>query len=387
MKKICILGSTGSIGVSLLNILKKDLKKTKIELLTANIDYKKILNQAIFFKVKNIIITDYKSYLKVKKMCKNKNINVYNNYFSLNKIFKNKKIDYTMNAIAGLSGLEPTLNIIPHTKKIAIANKESIICGWSLILKKLKINKTEFVPVDSEHFSIFSLIKGTNKNNIKKVYITASGGPFLSWPLHKFKFIRIKDALKHPNWKMGKKITIDSSTMMNKIFEIIEAKKIFNYEYNKLSIITHPKSYVHAIVQFKNGLTKMLIHDTTMIIPIFNTLYPNYEKHITPKKLNFDLMNNLDFKNIDPKKFPVIKILDFLPKKDSLFETILVAANDELVNLFLQKKINFSDISTNLLKIVKIREFDKFKKIRPKNVDEINKLSKYVSLKVNSICI
>ena len=186
---------------------------------------------------------------------------------------------------------------------------------------------------------------------------------------------------------MGKKITIDSSTMMNKIFEIIEAKKIFNYEYNKLSIITHPKSYVHAIVQFKNGLTKMLIHDTTMIIPIFNTLYPNYEKHITPKKLNFDLMNNLDFKNIDPKKFPVIKILDFLPKKDSLFETILVAANDELVNLFLQKKINFSDISTNLLKIVKIREFDKFKKIRPKNVGEINKLSKYVSLKVNSICI
>jgi 1-deoxy-D-xylulose-5-phosphate reductoisomerase len=387
MKKICILGSTGSIGVNLLNILKKDLISFKIELLTANIAYKKILNQANFFKVKNIIITDYKSYLKVKKICKNKDINVYNNYLSLNKIFKNKKIDYTMNAISGLSGLEPALNIIPYTKKIAIANKESIICGWSLILKKLKINKTEFVPVDSEHFSIFSLIKGTNKNNIEKVYITASGGPFLNWPLHKFKSIRIKDALKHPNWKMGKKITIDSSTMMNKIFEIIEAKKIFDYEYNKLSIISHPKSYVHAIVQFKNGLTKMLIHDTTMIIPIFNTLYPNYEKHITPKKLNFELMNNLDFKNIDPKKFPVIKILDFLPKKDSLFETILVSANDELVNLFLQKKINFSDISTNLLKIVKIREFDQFKKIRPKNVGEINKLSKYVSLKVNSICV
>ena len=387
MKKICILGSTGSIGVNLLNILKKDLISFKIELLTANIAYKKILNQANFFKVKNIIITDYKSYLKVKKICKNKDINVYNNYLSLNKIFKNKKIDYTMNAISGLSGLEPALNIIPYTKKIAIANKESIICGWSLILKKLKINKTEFVPVDSEHFSIFSLIKGTNKNNIEKVYITASGGPFLNWPLHKFKSIRIKDALKHPNWKMGKKITIDSSTMMNKIFEIIEAKKIFDYEYNKLSIISHPKSYVHAIVQFKNGLTKMLIHDTTMIIPIFNTLYPNYEKHITPKKLNFELMNNLDFKNIDPKKFPVIKILDFLPKKDSLFETILVAANDELVNLFLQKKINFLDISTNLLKIVKIREFDQFKKIRPKNVGEINKLSKYVSLKVNSICV
>ena len=387
MKKICILGSTGSIGVNLLNILKKDLKNFQIELLTANVAYKKILNQANFFKVKNIIITDYKSYLKVKKICKNKDINIYNNFFSLNKIFKKKKIDYTMNAISGLNGLEPTLNIIPYTKKIAIANKESIICGWSLILKKLKMNKTEFVPVDSEHFSIFSLIKDTHKDNIEKVFITASGGPFISWPLHKFKSIKIKDALKHPNWKMGKKITIDSSTMMNKIFEIIEAKKIFNYEYNKLSIITHPKSYVHAIVQFKNGLTKMLIHDTTMIIPIFNTLYPNYEKYIKPKKLNFEIINNLDFKSIDPIKFPLIKILDFLPKKDSLFETILVAANDELVNLFLKKKINFSDISVNLLKIVKIREFDQFKRIIPKNVDEIKKLSKYVSLKVNSICI
>ena len=387
MKKICIMGSTGSIGVTLLNILKKDKRNIKIELLTANKNYKKLLNQAKYFNVKNIIITDKKTYLIVKKNYKYKNINIYNDFLFVKKIFKNKKIDYSMNAISGLDGLEPTLKIIPYTKKIAIANKESIICGWTLILKELKKNNTQFIPVDSEHFSIWSLIKESKKEDVEKVFITASGGPFINYPLNKFKSIKVKDALKHPSWKMGKKISIDSATMMNKIFEIIEAKKIFDYDYDKLSIITHPKSYVHAIVKFKNGLTKMLIHDTDMAIPIFNTLYQNNEMYIRSRKINFDTMNNLDFKLLDPKRFPVIKILSDLSKKNSLFETIVVSANDELVNLFIQKKIKFLDISKFLLKIVKIKEFTKFKHRVPKNVNEINTLSKYVSLKINSMCI
>ena len=387
MKKICIMGSTGSIGVTLLNILKKDKRNIKIELLTANKNYKKLLNQAKYFNVKNIIITDKKSYLIVKKNYKYKNINIYNDFLFVKKIFKNKKIDYSMNAISGLDGLEPTLKIIPYTKKIAIANKESIICGWTLILKELKKNNTQFIPVDSEHFLIWSLIKESKKEDVEKVFITASGGPFINYPLNKFKSIKVKDALKHPSWKMGKKISIDSATMMNKIFEIIEAKKIFDYDYDKLSIITHPKSYVHAIVKFKNGLTKMLIHDTDMAIPIFNTLYQNNEMYIRSRKINFDTMNNLDFKLLDPKRFPVIKILSDLSKKNSLFETIVVSANDELVNLFIQKKIKFLDISKFLLKIVKIKEFTKFKHRVPKNVNEINTLSKYVSLKINSMCI
>ena len=292
-----------------------------------------------------------------------------------------------MNAIAGLDGLETTLKIIKFTNSIAIANKEAIICGWSLISNRLKKYKTKFIPIDSEHFSIWSLIQNSKDENIEKVFITASGGPFHNLPLSKFKNISKSQALKHPNWKMGKKITIDSATMMNKVFEIIEAKKIFNMSYKKLSILVHPKSYVHAMVKFTNGLTKLLIHDTNMTIPIFNSLYPNFEKKIKSKLLDLSIINNLNFKKIDKKKFPVVKILDFLPDKDSLFETIIVTANDNLVKMYLADKIKFLDISKYLFKIINNKDFKKYKQIRPKNIDEIKKMSHYVSLKINSLSI
>ena len=386
-KKITILGSTGSIGKTLINILKKDINNFEITLLTADKNINELLRQVKIFKVKNIIVTNYKKFLKIQKILKNKKINIYNNFDQINKIFNKKKNDYTMNAISGLSGLEPTIKIIKFTKTIAIANKESIICGWSLIQKELLKNKTEFIPIDSEHFSIYSLIGKSKNNDIENVYITASGGPFSKLPLNKFKSITVKSALNHPNWKMGKKITIDSATMMNKVFEIIEAKKIFDLDYNKLKILVHFKSYVHAIVKFKNGLTKILIHDTNMTIPIFNSLYQTSEKKIESKKLNFTIINNLNFENVDLDKFPVVKILNSLPNNDSLFETVVVTANDNLVKMFLNNKIQFLDISKIMLKIVKNNEFSKFKQIIPKNIDEIKKLSDYVSLKINSMHI
>jgi len=387
MKKIAILGSTGSIGKTLIKLLKKDKKNIKILLLTTNKNIELLFKQATFFNVKNVIITDVNKFLEAKKKFKNKNISIYSHFNSLNKIFNHKKTDYTMNSISGLNGLGPTLNIIKYSKKIAIANKESIICGWSLILKELKKNKTEFIPIDSEHFSIWSLLNQTQPNNVERIFITASGGPFLNFPLKRFKLITPKHALKHPNWKMGKKITIDSATMMNKVFEIIEAKKIFNLNYNQLSILVHPKSYVHAMIKFKNGLTKILIHDTNMTIPIFNSLYPNYQKFIKSKKLDFKIINNFNFKNIDLKKFPIVKIINHLPMKDSLFETVIVSANDQLVKLFLQKKIKFNDIAINLLNVISLVEFKKYKEIVPKNISEIEKLNDYVSLKINTLSV
>jgi 1-deoxy-D-xylulose-5-phosphate reductoisomerase len=382
-KKITILGSTGSIGKTLINIIKKDITNFDITLLTADKNINELLKQIKIFKVKNIIVTNHEKFLKIKKILRGKKINIYNNFDSVNKIFNNIENDYVMNAITGLDGLKPTIKIIKFTKKIAIANKESIICGWSLIKKELKKHKTEFIPIDSEHFSIYSLIGKSMNIDIENIYITASGGPFYNLPLNKFKSITVKSALNHPNWKMGKKITIDSATMMNKVFEIIEAKKIFDIDYNKLKILVHSKSYVHAIIKFKNGLTKTLIHDTNMSIPIFNSLYPDNTKQIKSKKLDFSIINNLNFENIDITKFPVVKILNKLPNKDSLFETIIVTANDNLVQMFLSKKIKFLDISKTLLKIIENKEFSKFKKIMPKNVDEITKLSDYVSLKIN----
>ena len=388
MKKIAIFGSTGSIGSSLLKIIKDDKKNFKIELLTANKNYKKLIKQAKFFNVKNIILTDYNSFLIATKLLKNTKVKVFKNFDSLNKIFDiNKKIDYSMCAISGFQGLKPTIDIIKFTKTIAIANKESIICGWNLIKKNLKKYKTFFIPIDSEHFSIWSLLDNNKKNNFEKIYITASGGPFRKLSLKKFKNISIKDALKHPNWSMGKKITIDSATMMNKVFEIIEAKKIFNLDYNQLEILTHPKSYLHAIVKFNNGLSKLLVHDTNMIIPIFNSIYFNTDKKLKSKNIDIEALNDLSLKKIDNIRFPVVKILNNLDNEDSLFETIIVTANDKLVKLFLNNKIKFTDISNILMRICNIPEFNKFKLIKPKNIEEIHNLSDYVSLKIDTMSV
>jgi len=386
-KKIVLLGSTGSIGKSFLDIIKKDTSNCDILLLSVNKNIKELLKQLKIFKVRNIVVTEKKSFLKIKKILKNKKINIYNNYDSIHKVFDQKKADYILNAISGLNGLNPTLKTIKFTKSIAIANKESIICGWSLIKRELDKFKVKFIPVDSEHFSIWSLINDAKNINIEKVFITASGGPFNKLPLSKFKKITIEHALKHPNWKMGKKITIDSATLMNKVFEIIEAKKIFNYKYNQLKILIHPASYVHAIIKFNNGLTKMLIHDTNMKIPIFNSFYTKYEKKIQTKKIDFNLLNKLNFTNVDSNKFPVVKILKKMPPNDSLFETVIVSANDKLVDLFLKKKITFNQISILLLKIIEMKEFKKFKRIKVKNIDEIVKLNAYVSLKIDNLTI
>ena len=202
-KKIAILGSTGSIGKTLIEIIKKDKSRFDVILLTADKNYKKILKQAKILNVKNLIITNEKKFKELKKQ-KLGNIKIFNNYNEFSNIFR-KKIDYVMSAISGIHGLEPTVKIIKHTKKIAIANKEAIICGWHLIKKDLKKYQTSFIPVDSEHFSIFYSLLGNKIENIEKIYLTASGGPLINMPKARLKNVKISEAINHPNWKMGKK--------------------------------------------------------------------------------------------------------------------------------------------------------------------------------------
>lgn len=381
-KKIAILGSTGSIGKSLLKIVDNN-SDFEVVLLSANKNYKELIKQTKRFKVKNIIISNNLSLKKFKKINKNKNIKIFQNYENLHEIFKSK-IDYTMSAITGIDGLNPTIKIIKHTKKIAIANKESIICGWNLIKRNLKKYKTKFIPVDSEHFSIWYALQNLKNRNIDKIFLTASGGPLLNYSNSKIKNVRLKDVLKHPNWSMGKKITIDSSTMINKVFEIIEAKNIFEVNYEKLNIVVHPQSYIHAIVQFNNGMIKIVAHETTMEIPIFNSLYDNGIYFKNPKNFHIGKLNNLNFQKINIKKFPSLKLLKYLPQKISLFETVIVSANDTLVNLYLNGKIKYNDIIYKLLKIISLNEFVKLKKISPKSVSEIINLDKYVRLKITT---
>lgn len=379
-KKIAILGSTGSIGKTLLDIISNDPKNFDIILLTADKNYKLLYKQAKKFNVKNLIITNPKKYNLLKKINKKKDLNIYNNFKRLNRIFKSK-VDYSMSSITGINGLEPTLNIIKYSKKIAIANKESIICGWNLIYKELKKHKTQFIPVDSEHFSLWFGLQNIKIKNIEKMYLTASGGPFSTISLNKFKNVKINQALKHPNWKMGKKISIDSATMINKVYEVIEARNIFNINYKNIEILVHPKSYVHAIIKFDNGLTKIVAHDTTMRIPIFNTLYLNEDKKLKSNKIDINSLNNLDFRNVELKRFPMTKLLNLLPLKQSLFETVIVSANDTLVELFLNDKIKFIDIQKKLFKIINEKKYLKFKKKYPKKIQDIVKLNNYVRLK------
>ena len=383
MKKIAILGSTGSIGRQTIDIVRKDKKNFKILLLTANKNYKLLSKQIKEFKVKNVIVTNKKSYQILKK--KFKKANIINDLSKIDKMI-NSKLDYTMSSISGFDGLKPTIKIIKKTKIIAIANKESIICGWSLIKKEIDRHKTIFIPVDSEHFSIWSEIKNVNPEIIDQVIITASGGPFLNLKNKKIKKTP-KLATNHPNWKMGKKISTDSATLMNKVFEVIEAKKIFSIDLSKFKILIHPKSYVHAIIKFNNGLIKLVAHDTDMKIPIFNTLYNNKNYKIKSKKINFKLLNDLNLNVVNLKKYPLVKILNFVPKTDTLFETLLVSVNDELVDLFLKNKISFDEISTKLKQIISHKDFLKYRQKKLNNLTQIEKLNEFVRLKTKSLSV
>ncbi len=386
IKKIIILGSTGSIGQSTLDVIKNN-KKFRVLVLTSNNNIKILYKQAVRYRVKNVIIENYNSYIKYKDFFKKKKINLHLGISFLKKIVK-KKVDYCINSISGISGLEPTIQSIPLTKNILIANKESIITGWSIIKKKLNQHKTNFIPIDSEHFSIFQLIKNENNKNISRIILTASGGPFLNQNIKKSDDIKIKDVIKHPNWKMGKKISVDSATMMNKVFEFIEAKKIFNLKNDQISILIHPTSYIHAIVFFKGEIIKMLAHNTKMTVPIAYAL-DAYRKNIKKIYIQNDLkkLNNIKLINPDFVKFPLLNLIKTIPEKDSYFETILVTLNDELVKNYLNSNIKYFYIEKYLLKLIKSPFFKKYYKLKPKNIFDIKNMvnitKKYLILKLS----
>jgi len=382
IKKIGILGSTGSIGTTLLKLINND--EFEIKFLSANKNYKKLLNQAKKFNVKNLIITNHESFNSAKIFNKDKTIKIYNNFEILNRIVNNK-LDYVMSSIVGIDGLKPTFNIIKFTKKIAIANKESLICAWPLIRRELNKHETKFIPVDSEHFTIWSELKNTHKKNIKKIYLTASGGPLLNIGTKKLKNIKMKTILKHPTWNMGKKISVDSATMMNKLYEVIEAKNIFDLNYNQIDILIHPNSYAHSIIVYTNGIIKIILHDTTMKIPIFNSLFENNKIIKLPKVIDINKMNNLNFQKINNNKFPVLNLFKIIPHSFSLFETLLVSINDLVVDKYLNKKISFVDISKLIIKLTNLKQFQKYKKIYPKNINEIINLNNKLSLKISKL--
>jgi len=385
-KKIAILGSTGSIGVSTLEVVKRDKKNFDVILLSANNNYKKLIKQAKYFKTRNVLIKNKKFYLKVKKALRNFNTKVYTGDVSIEKIIKNK-LDYTMVAVVGLAGLQPTIDAIKISNKVAIANKESIICGWEILSKLIKKYKTNIVPVDSEHFSIKELTKGVKDEDVEEIIITASGGPFLNTPLKKLKKIKPKQAIKHPNWKMGKKISVDSANLMNKVFEVIEAYNLFQFDKKKYRIVIHPQSYVHSIIRFKNGLIKMILYNTDMKIPISNILYKGKINFSNNSNISIKTLNNLSFKKVNFKVFPSIKLLRKCFTLGSSTPIIINAANEVLVERFLRGEIKFLDIVKKINNVLKSKDFKKHAKVKPKSLKDIKITDNWARLKTMNMCV
>ena len=380
-KKIAILGSTGSIGTTSLKIIEKKLNLFKIELLSANKNYNKIYKQIIKFKPRYFVVTNNNIFLKIKKKLNNKKTKILNNYEKVS--FSNKKVDITIASIPGIAGLEPTINFTKKSKKMLLANKESVICGWQIISKIGKKHRTKIVPIDSEHFSIMKLLENHKESEIEKIYITASGGPFLNLSKNRFKSIKPSDAVKHPKWSMGKKISVDSSTLMNKILELIEAQKIFPFDLKKYQILIHPQSLVHAIIKLKNGITKLLYHEPDMTIPILNAIFDSkvdINNYISKK----DKIKNLEFIDPDEKRFSAIKLI---PKLNKYVSTpiIINAANEILVDHFLKKKISFTSILRYLFQVLKDKNYRKYAIYKPtnlKNIYIIDQWSRMTALKI-----
>ena len=383
-KKIAILGSTGSIGKYTLEVIKKDKKNFDIVLLTANNNYRKLIQQAKQFQAKNVLIKNKNFYSKVKNSLKK--TKVYTGDVSITNIISGK-LDYTMSAIVGVAGLQPTVDAVRISKTVVIANKETIICGWEILSKYIKKYKTKILPVDSEHFSIMELTKDVTDDEIEEIIITASGGPFLNTSIKKMSKVKPTQAINHPNWKMGKKISIDSANLMNKVFEVVEACKIFEFSKKKYRIIIHPQSYVHSIIRFKNGLIKMILYNTDMKIPISNTLYGrrNYVSNV--KKVDTQILNKLSFQNVNSNKFPSLKLIDKCLNFGFLAPTIISASNEVLVNLFLAKKIGFLDIVKIVNKIVKDRDFKKYASKKPNSIKDIKIADNWARLKTIAMCV
>ena len=386
-KKLSILGCTGSIGDTTLKLLNKRNKEYSFYILSGYKNYKKIKYLIKRYKPKFFVIFDDYTFQKVKKGNFKNNVKILSSKDFQS--FKFKKSDISILAIPGIAGLEPTLKTIRISKKILIANKESIICGWNLINKLVKKYKVNTFPIDSEHFSIMNLIDESNKNDIEKVYLTASGGPFLQYPLAKMKNIKPSEAINHPKWKMGKKISIDSATLMNKIFEVIEANKLFSIDIKKIDILIHPQSMVHAIIKFKNGLYKFLYFETDMSIPIGNALF---EKNFDAKKrLNTKykfnqnhLIQNLNFLNVDKNKFPAIRLKPILDKYNSL-PIILNAANEIFVDQFLKKNMSFCSIINYLFYLLKDPKMRKYAIKKPSNLKTILSIDEWARKKAIEI--
>ena len=346
MKKgVAILGSTGSIGVQALEVISEQDELFRVEVLTANENCELLINQAKKHKPNSVVIVNEKKYQKVYSELNPLNIKVYAGSESLNQIVDSDEIDIVLTALVGYSGLLPTINAIKNRKKIALANKETLVVAGSLIKNLCEENSTEIIPVDSEHSAIFQCLAGEESNPIEKIFLTASGGPFRGKKLDDLKNITKKQALKHPNWSMGAKITIDSATLMNKGLEVIEAKWLFDLSKEQIEVVVHPQSIIHSAVQFQDGSIKAQLGLPDMKLPIQYAL--GFPKRLSNRFERFSFFDypNLTFEKPDLETFKNLALAYKAMEKGGNSPCVLNAANEIAVSAFLNDKIGFLNMA------------------------------------------
>ena len=343
-KKISILGSTGSIGVNALNVIRNISKNFKIRHLTGNTNSELMIEQSREFNPDSIVMINEAAAEKVKKELVNDGVEVLSGRNNLLKTAKNKSVDLVLNALVGSHGMEPTLNALKAGVDVALSNKESLVVAGDIITAAMNISGAKLFPVDSEHSAIWQCMLGESLDDIERIILTGSGGPFRERPLKTFDNILVSEALNHPNWDMGKKITIDSATMMNKGLEVIEAYWLFNMQVSQIDIIVHPQSIIHSMIEFKDGSIKAQMGVPDMKVPIQYAL--TYPTHLEApwERLDFAMLGDLSFQAPDFDRFPCIKLAYLALDKMGTTPAVLNMANDYCVYKFLDEKIKFTDI-------------------------------------------
>ncbi len=344
-KRVAILGSTGSIGCQALDVIEKNPELFEVEVLTAYKNAELLIKQALKFKPNCVVIGDEEQYKKVSEELWKEDIKTYAGNEALAQVVEMEEIDIVLTAVVGAIGLQPTLNAIKAGKPIALANKETLVVAGELIMKEAASRRVPIIPVDSEHSALFQCMVGELHNPLEKIILTASGGPFRGYSKEQLEKVSLEAALKHPNWEMGAKITIDSATMMNKGLEVIEAKWLFHLKPEQIEVIVHPQSIIHSIVQFEDGSMKAQMGLPDMKLPIQYALaYPQRIKSDFPR---FDFMNypSLDFEKVDENVFKNLKLCYQALEMEGTAACVLNAANEISNQAFRNKQISFLQIA------------------------------------------
>ena len=377
-KYISIFGSTGSIGVNALKIAGLLSKDLKIKYLTANSNFQLLIEQTKEHKPKSICIVDERNYKNLKMGIDSKEVEILVGRQGLLELSKRNDVSVMMNGLVGAAGMEPTLNALEAGVDVALANKESLVMAGAIINKAMRVSGTKIFPVDSEHSAIWQCLVGENMNEVRRIILTGSGGPFRNRDLDTFDDITQEEALNHPNWDMGRKISIDSATMMNKCLEVIEAYWLFNIEPKNIDIIIHPQSIIHSMVEFNDGSIKAQMGVPDMKVPIQYALtYPSH--YNAPwERLDFLSCGDLTFQDPDLERFPSLKLAYNVLKTGGTASAALNLSNDYSVKKFLERKIKFTDIYR-----INCSSIQNHPWIKDPNLYDLTQLEKWVKKHVN----